>query len=255
VGLAFALRASRLEQPGLWHDEVASARYALASPGEAFRASGSLDPHPPLYWLLQATVRPLGDGEGALRAPSVGCGVAAVLLVGLQRRRGGGTALVPALWLALNPVHVLFSREARSYALVVLLTLAGSLVAVRCVGTRRVPASALALWTIAAVLAFWTHFLTALVVAVQGALLLWAASRSDGDRARRAHLRRHWPASAVDRVMGAPCPPNPSILLIPYIITMRCSDPSQAPMLGSCSNESEVMPHERQASAPLSAGE
>jgi 4-amino-4-deoxy-L-arabinose transferase-like glycosyltransferase len=109
----------------VWIDEAYSALLAVSGFGELLDQL-RLDNHPPLYylalkgWAGLTSLHPL-----VLRLPSVLLGAAtvpALWLVGsrMDRPRVG----VAAAWLlALHPLHVFYSQEIRSYALLVLLAL------------------------------------------------------------------------------------------------------------------------------------
>jgi uncharacterized membrane protein len=87
------------------------------------------DFHPPLYYLLlKAWTNIFGYSEVVLRMPSVIFGAATVYFVYkigtfLLNKQAG---LVAALFLALNPLHIYYSQEARMYALATLAVTAAS---------------------------------------------------------------------------------------------------------------------------------
>ncbi len=82
------------------------------------------------FWLLHLVIGVFGDSETALRLLSVVAGALTVpLVVLLVRALGESTrvAILSAALLALNPLHLWYSQEARPYALLVCLGI-GSLV-------------------------------------------------------------------------------------------------------------------------------
>lgn len=93
------------------------------------------DPHPPGYYLLVRAVAVFGDGEAWLRAPSALAGTLAVPvtwavaraalrpLARPQQRWPDQAALLAAALVAVSPLHIWYSQEARAYALLSLLTL------------------------------------------------------------------------------------------------------------------------------------
>jgi len=129
---AAALRFAGLAQNSLWVDEYASlvtARVPLSDiPAAALHGDAF---EPPLYfWLLHMVIGRFGESEPVLRSLSVVTGAATVPMVMLLIRAlgaGSGTALLGAVLLALNPLHIWYSQEARPYALLVFLGV-GSLV-------------------------------------------------------------------------------------------------------------------------------
>lgn len=127
--LALGLRLYRLDVKGLWVDEIFTAIFASAANDLGTIVSRSLAtplPTPPLWFLItHAFVRAFGDGEFAVRLPSVLAGVlgvVAIYRVGklLFNRQVG---LVAAFLLATSPFHLLVAREGRFYAAVVFLSL------------------------------------------------------------------------------------------------------------------------------------
>ncbi len=119
LGLAAFLRINDLARQSLWADEGNSVALASRSFGEIAQAA-ALDIHPPLYyWLLSVWIRVFGTSEIAVRSLSVVLGVATVWLVFILGRRlfGRVAGLVAAFLLAISPLHVYYSQEARMYAL------------------------------------------------------------------------------------------------------------------------------------------
>ncbi len=174
VAIAAALRAFRLGQNALWVDEFASlevARSPLAViPAAALHGSAF---EPPVYfWLLHIIIAVFGSSEAALRALSVAAGILTVPLAWLLLRELVGTrsATVGALLLAVNPLHLWYSQEARPYALTLMLGLASLLclrVAMR--GRRAAPWLGYAVFGALAIL---SHLAGIVVPAVGIGLLL-----------------------------------------------------------------------------------
>ncbi len=119
LALAFGLRVYGLGQQSLWSDEGASAAMTWRTPAEILEASAG-DIHPPLYYLLlRAWAEGAGRWEFGLRFLSV---LAGVLTVALAARLGGRLfgapgRLVAGGFLAVSPLAVYYSQEARMYAL------------------------------------------------------------------------------------------------------------------------------------------
>lgn len=119
LAAAFGLRVYGLGVQSLWSDEGASAAMTWRTPAEILAASAG-DIHPPLYYLLlRLWTEGSGRTEFGLRFLSV---LAGVLTVALTARLGGrlfGTPgrLIGALLLAVSPLGVYYSQEARMYAL------------------------------------------------------------------------------------------------------------------------------------------
>lgn len=123
LALGLALRSYQLGAESLWIDEALS--WEIAHRGQAAiwdRQAIAWDSNPPLYFSLQQLGFAFGASETALRLPSMVAGVLTlpvVFFIG-ARVAGPGVALLATLLLALSPIHVAFSQEARAYALLFL---------------------------------------------------------------------------------------------------------------------------------------
>lgn len=121
VAVALAVRLPGLLEP-LWYDELWSTRVMLGSLGElAWQAV--FDLHPPLYHAFSfGWLQLFGDSELASRLPPLLAGLATVALM---PRLGTSFGMPAAGWiggglLALSPVHIWYSQEARSYSALML---------------------------------------------------------------------------------------------------------------------------------------
>ncbi len=109
-------------------DEAASWYFAGLPWGDLVGEAAVLEPNPPLFYAAVHLVRLVfGDGEAALRLPSVLAGVACIpVAAGIARRLGGPVAgIAAALLVASSATLVVSSQYARAYSM---LTLAGLLV-------------------------------------------------------------------------------------------------------------------------------
>ncbi len=116
--LAAGLRFFRIGYQSLWADEGNSAAMAGRSLAE-ISARAAADIHPPgYYWLLNLWSRIFGDSEAALRALSALWGILLVWLVYqiVLRLFDRRTALIAALFAAINPFLITYSQEARMYS-------------------------------------------------------------------------------------------------------------------------------------------
>lgn len=133
---ALALRLLDLDRFEFFIDEAATwwyARLIAEGPGlEGILEGIRLEPTPPLYYaLVAATGAVLGWGDAALRLPSVLFGTLSVpavyvlvrRLVGPEQDLARPAGLFAAGLLVVHPLHVSYSREARVYPLLLLLTL------------------------------------------------------------------------------------------------------------------------------------
>lgn len=178
VTLAAAwLRLSHLGSKSLWLDEGATVALARASwqhfawvwwYGEASLQT--------VYFLLMRGWIDWGLGEAWLRLPSALFGIVSVPLLYVVARRfvRAAPALASAALLAFSPAHVYYSQEARGYTLAILLVLLSCYFFVRAVeeGRRR----DWVLWTVASLLAFYSHDFTALVLVAQACSLFFRKS-------------------------------------------------------------------------------
>jgi 4-amino-4-deoxy-L-arabinose transferase-like glycosyltransferase len=136
--LACALRFAALGRQPLWLDEATSVEFAKRDLRGAIFAEAA---HPPLYYLLlQLALRVLPDSDAAVRLPSAVFGLLGVALMWpVARRLAGGGAAAAGRAVALaaaSPYLVYLSQEARSYALVIFLSLAATLAYLRFLDSR-----------------------------------------------------------------------------------------------------------------------
>jgi len=124
--LSCALRIFGIGSESFWNDELSSmTRSSYSNLQEVVELGVVPDVHPPGYQIFLFFIEnTLGNSEIALRFPSAIAGVLTVLvtyLIGkkLSSRR---TALLGSAMLAVSPVHIWLSQEARPYAVLILLT-------------------------------------------------------------------------------------------------------------------------------------
>jgi hypothetical protein len=127
IGVAAGLRGYQVGRLSFWYDEVVTMRLAQAgSPGalveRLFQIDATRAPMHPL--LLEAWLGVFGSTEAAARSLSVVCGIATVVLVfDIGRVACDAATGLWAAWLAaLSPALIVYSREARMYAWLVLVT-------------------------------------------------------------------------------------------------------------------------------------
>ncbi len=123
--LAFFLRIIRLDQRGLWVDEIFTAIFSAPENSLSVVVEQSLAtpiPTPPLWFILTNLFQKLA-GEGTIQVRLLAVifgllGVASTYKFG-QIYFSRTIGYVGALLMAVSPLHIYFSREARSYAAVV----------------------------------------------------------------------------------------------------------------------------------------
>ncbi len=168
-----ALRFATLDVQSLWSDEAVTAHLLRMDLGGLWQAIPDSESTPPLYYVLAWLWTQLaGTGEVGMRSLSALLGSATIPVVwALGRRLGGERAgLVAAALLAVNPMLVWFSQEARAYALLALLAALSALLWLRLL-ERPATGRALA-WAAVGALALATHYYAIFVVAPQALWLL-----------------------------------------------------------------------------------
>jgi len=172
--LAAALRFATLGVQSYHHDEIVTASRIL--PGgfwQSMNAVGYSESAPPLYYAIAwAWAQASGTTEFGLRSLSAAAGVATVpiaYLIGLELRdRRAG--LIAAALVAVNPMLVWYSQEARAYALLILLAALSLLFFLR--SLRQATSKDVALWGVFSGLALATHYFAAFPVGLEAAWLL-----------------------------------------------------------------------------------
>jgi mannosyltransferase len=121
--LAAVLRLSTLDLQGLWYDEAFTPVHVLHhSLWATLRAVSRTENSPPLWYVIEwLATRVLGTGAIALRLPSALAGIATVPVAWAIGKELGGprAALGAAALVAVNPLFVWYSQEARAYGLFV----------------------------------------------------------------------------------------------------------------------------------------
>jgi mannosyltransferase len=179
--LAAALRFATLGVQAYHHDEIVTASRVLRDGfWHAMEAVGFSESAPPLYYALAWVWTQLtGTGEVGLRSVSALAGVATVpvaYLLGAELR-GRRAGIVAAALVAVNPMLLWYSQEARSYALLVLLTAVAALYFVRALDRTSARRKDLTLWGVFSALALATHYFAIFPIAFEAAWLLWRRRR------------------------------------------------------------------------------
>jgi 4-amino-4-deoxy-L-arabinose transferase-like glycosyltransferase len=197
--LGALLRLQALDRSPLWWDEGNNAYFA-AHPERILAESRSTnDTDPPAHRLALALwIRLFGASAFSLRLLSVACGLLTIPLLYLWGRRLGGptVGLLAALLLALSPMSIYYSREAKAYPFVTLFAVLGAYVWARHIhGQERAPRWAWPAYVFATALALAAHYYAILLLAAQGVWLLleWlSAARAPQERHARARDLRRW---------------------------------------------------------------
>ena len=193
VALAAALRFATLGLQSLDFDEAYTVQIVGGSLGHVFAQVPVTESTPPLFYLLQwAWAQMFGVGAVGLRTLSalLGTLVVPVAFAAGRRLSGVRAGLLAALLVAVNPLMVWYSQEARSYALLSLLC---ALSFWAFLGALERPSVAvLAGWALASAAALATHYFAVFLVGVEAGWLLWLLWR-------RPDARR-WVVPAVGAV-------------------------------------------------------
>ncbi|WP_166225572.1 glycosyltransferase family 39 protein [Pseudomonas atagonensis] len=167
VSLALIVRFYAIDVPSIWYDEAYSLLLARETPARIW-ALTALDVHPPLYYvLLHYWVMVWGDGPLPARAMSaladVGTLLLSIKLMSLMATRRA--TWIAALLLALLPISVRYSQEARMYALLGF-WLMGATLALVCWAGKPEQTRFAALYVLLMTTAFYTHYFAGLCVLV-----------------------------------------------------------------------------------------
>ena len=173
--LAAGLRFSTLGLQGFWYDEAFTPVHVLhASLWATLKAMVHSENTPPLWYVLAwADSRVLGTGAIALRLPSALAGVATVPVawaIGCELA-GRRAALITAALVAVNPLFVWYSQEARVYALFVLTASLALLCFLR--AERDPTPGRMAAFALSGVLALASHYFAIFLLAPMAIWLLW----------------------------------------------------------------------------------
>jgi mannosyltransferase len=184
VVLAAALRFSTLGLQSFWYDEAYTPVHVLhTSLSATLRAMVHSENTPPLWYLIEwVDYRVLGSSEFALRLPSALAGVATVPVAWAigQELAGRSAAIVTAALVAVSPLFVWYSQEARAYGLFVLTAALALLCFLR--AERRPTPRPMAAFAASCVLALLSHYFAVFLLIP---MVLWLLG---GRATRRAAL-------------------------------------------------------------------
>ncbi len=191
TALGAALRFATLGVQSYHHDEIVTASRVLrVGFGHAMDAVGFSESAPPLYYAAAwVWTQVTGTGEYGLRSLSALCGVLTIPVAYLIGRelRGRRVGLLSAALVAVNPMLLWYSQEARAYAMLALFCALSLLYCVRALRGGR-PGD-LTLWGVFSALALATHYFAVFPLAAEVLLLL--------RRRGRESLRGLWIIAAV----------------------------------------------------------
>lgn len=178
--LAAIVRLATLGEQSFWYDEAFTPVHVLhPSLWATLRAVVHTENTPPLWYVIAwADSRVLGTGEVALRLPTALAGIATVPLawaIGRELTGARATAIAAAAFVAVNPIFVWYSQEARAYGLLVFTAALAMWCFLRALSEptpRRMWAFALA-----GALALLSHYFAVFLLVPMVVWLAWAPAR------------------------------------------------------------------------------
>src|SRR3954451_12430079 len=168
------LRFTTLDVQSYWLDEVATVNIVRHGFGDMLSAVSAGESTPQLYYVVAwAWSKLFGTGEFGLRSLSAVFGTLTIPLAFVLGRElvGRRTGVIAAALCAFNPLLIWYSQEARSYALMVLLTGLSLLALLRALddpAPRR-----LAWWALASIAAIATHYFAGFLIGAEALWLLY----------------------------------------------------------------------------------
>jgi mannosyltransferase len=176
TALGAAMRFASIDVQSFHHDEVITAARVLpGSFGDMLRAVKVSESNPPLYYVLAwGWAKAFGSDEVGLRTLTALFGTATVPLaycIGaeLASRRAG---LIAAALVAVSPMLIWYSQEARCYAILVFFCAASLLFFARALRTRS--GRDLSLWALSSALALCSHYFAVFAIGIEAVWLLTA---------------------------------------------------------------------------------
>lgn len=173
TALGAVLRFATLGDQSYHHDEIVTASRVLrVGFGHAMDAVGFSESAPPLYYALAwLWTQVTGNGEWGLRFLSALAGVATIPVAYLTGRelRGARAGVIAAALVAVNPMLLWYSQEARAYALLGFFCALSLLYCVRALdGGRRADFT---WWGVFSALALATHYFAVFPIVAEVVLL------------------------------------------------------------------------------------
>jgi 4-amino-4-deoxy-L-arabinose transferase-like glycosyltransferase len=199
---ACATRFWRLDEVGLWYDELWSVVGASDRPlSEVYREWMMGDPHPPGYFLFFfAWFKVFPNDELWSRLPSALAGVATVayVLFGARKTLSLDERVLCAGFVATSHAFVLYALTAKQYAAMLLWATVATVSYLELAERRRFDRGLSALFFGALTALAWLNYFATVYAALLGVLALWAARRE------RDELRRGLRWTALTALVCSP---------------------------------------------------
>ena len=178
IVLGAAIRFSTLDQQSFWLDEATTWGIVSHGLGHVLSTVPKSESTPPLYYVLAwLWGQVVGTGEVGLRSFSALCGTLTIPVMWAVGRRLASEriGLAAALVTAVNPLLFWYSQEARTYALLVLLSALSLLAFLRAL--EQPSGGRLVSWGAICALTILAHYFGAFIVAGEAVWLLVALRR------------------------------------------------------------------------------
>jgi len=165
VILGLFLRLFEIARKPLWLDEATTNSLTIQPDLMAVVTAASNDHHAPLHFVTIWVVKFVGSSEFLLRLPSAIAGTLTIIAIFFIAKElyDGRAGLIAVALLAVSPIHLHYSQEARMYGMAVLFVALAVWMFLRASRTGE-----LSDWLFfggACTLAFYTHFYTAFIIA------------------------------------------------------------------------------------------
>ena len=179
------LRFVTLGDQSLWYDEALTRGLVLRPFADMVEAVADTENTPPLFYILtHISTKVFGADEVALRLVSAltGAGTIVVAFLSGAELAGRRAGVIAGGLVAVNPMLFWFSQEARSYALLSLLSAIAFLCFLRFIADAQ-SRWALAGWVISSAAALATHYFAVFPLAAEAAWMIALIGRSPHRRA------------------------------------------------------------------------
>ena len=175
VILGFALRLYRLGVPSLWLDELGQASVASLGLSSAIAGARLHQGAAPFDYILTWIALQVAHNDFVVRMTAALWGTLTLALVFQLGKQvfGASTGLLAALLMAVAPLAVRYSQEARFYALFACLTVASTLALMAAL--HRNSLRSWVIYTALLVVSLYSHYYTVLLVLVQGISVIMVA--------------------------------------------------------------------------------
>ena len=205
VILGFALRLYRLGVPSLWLDELGQASVASLGLSSAIAGARLHQGAAPFDYILTWIALQVAHNDFVVRMTAALWGTLTLALVFQLGKQvfGASTGLLAALLMAVAPLAVRYSQEARFYALFACLTVASTLALMAAL--HRNSLRSWVIYTALLVVSLYSHYYTVLLVLVQGISVIMVALWPNAFPAPLESSRKWCKRYARGRKLAAAC--------------------------------------------------